>query len=267
MSLRKEPQVLEVITAMARIATLSFYPIGTKIGIRGHKTVLCHKDDSYVTQAKQAFDRLLNNDSRNDLYMFNRVIINYIKWYVIPYKNKDKETYTNLMNLIKYTIVGFNKLKSTYETGQLCNAILVIQYFINTLTKVITDEFDLSTFHDCDAFYHNDTFNSEDVTMSSIFDTDKLINFWSKEQINELCEYFNNCFNFDVDDDIETVTMNISQSSSLIDCENELKIILPTPLDENDPTVIGSIVSINATLEKMDKRFSEALTHSVRGDI
>ena len=37
----KEPQVLEAVTAMARIATLAFHPEKSKIAFRNHNIVIC----------------------------------------------------------------------------------------------------------------------------------------------------------------------------------------------------------------------------------
>lgn len=265
MTSHKEPQVLEVVSAIARIASLSFYPEGTKIGIRDHHTVLCHKDESYRGKFKQGFDRLINGDSRNDLYMLNHVIIKYLKWYVIPYKTKDMETHNNLVNLIKYAIIGLKRLQSTYENGQLCNAILVIQYYINILKAIVVDKFDTNAFYNSEPFYVGD----KDAT-ESILDEDKLRKFWTKDELNTLCGQFNKCFIVDtetVSDDNDSC-IDVSITGSLMDSDNHIFTGgLPTPIDTNDPTVQGMIVSIDEILKCKDDRFSNMLTCSIQGSV
>jgi hypothetical protein len=196
----KEPQVLEAVTAMARIATLAFHPEGSKIAFRNHNIVICpHSNVSTYVPIKilQGIDRYWNSDSRDDLHMFSHVIKNFIDFYVTPYRAKcDDVTYTNLINLAKYTCVGLIKLQRTYE-DQHCNAVLVVQLYVNILKNLIRDK------HEASSFYIpigqptrqivGDVDNS-DLTLSTIFDIDKFKAFWSRKELNKLCEQFNGCF-------------------------------------------------------------------------
>jgi hypothetical protein len=196
---RKEPQVLEAVTAMARIATLAFHPEGSKIAFRNHTIVICPPttDSVYNLIPKsllQGIDRYWNSDSRNDLHILNHVIKNFIDLYVIPYRNDD-ETYKNLINLAKYTCVGLMKLQRTYSDEQ-CNAVLVIQFYINILRDLIRGNHDYSSFYipGGQAKVKPIVHESEDLTLSTIFDIEKFKTFWSKKELNRLCGQFNGCF-------------------------------------------------------------------------
>ena len=117
---KKEPQILEAITAMGRIATLAFYPKGSKIAIRNHNVVICpptkenHIYGVIPGNFVQGIDRYWNSDSRNDLHILQQVFKNFIDLYVIPCQENDVKTYRNLINLAKYACVGLMKLQNTY---------------------------------------------------------------------------------------------------------------------------------------------------------
>lgn len=255
---RKEPQVLEAITAMARIATLTFYPNGAKIAFRNHKIVICSTDvnslDSitYSIVPKsllQGFDRYWNSDSRDDLYIFNHVIKNFVDLYLTPCKQTDKDTYSNLINLVKYTCLGLIKLQKTYE-DQYCNAVLVIQLYINILKDLIQEKYDPSTFYDID-------------TEHTIFDMDKFKTFWSKDDLNTMCNQFNGCFKSQAKINDVIFKQESTQLIDLILDSNEL--ILPEPNNQSQPIVRGFIVSIIEILNSMDDRFIDSLTQSLQG--
>ena len=195
---KKEPQVLEAVTAMSKIATLAFHPEGTKIAFRNHTIVICPptSDSVYNLIPKsliQGIDRYLNSDSRNDLHILNHVIRNYIDLYVNQYRN-DEKTYRNLINLAKYTCVGLIKLQRTYADEQ-CNAVLVIQLYINTLRDLIRGEHDQSSFYAPGGKSNNPIIqDTEDLTLSTIFDIEKFKTFWSKKELDRLCGQFSGCF-------------------------------------------------------------------------
>lgn len=194
--------MLEAITAMARIATLAFYPDGTKVAFRNHNIVLCPPSVVYgysliPTKILQGIDRYWNSDSRDDLHIFNHTIKNYIDLYVEPYKRKDKTTHDNLINLAKYTCVGLIKLQKTYSEEH-CNATLVIQLYINVLRDLIRGKHDVSSCYtpdDNDSIHAiGDDKTDQALTMSTIFDMDKIRTFWSQKELNRLCDKFNGCF-------------------------------------------------------------------------
>jgi hypothetical protein len=206
MNARKEPQVLEAVTAIARIATLAFYPDGTKIAFRNHNIVICPPTKTDIIyhlmpqKLMQGIDRYWNSDSRDDLHIFNHVIKNFIDLYIIPYKKKNMQTYNNLINLTKYACVGLIKLQRTYSE-QHCNAVLVIQLYINILRDLIRGK------HDETSFYvpygqaakpivgdGDDVEQDHYFTLSTIFDIEKIKTFWSQRELDKLCEQFNGCF-------------------------------------------------------------------------
>lgn len=198
---RKEPQVLEAVTAMARIATLAFYPEGTKVAFRNHNIVLCPPSSVYgynliPTRVLQGIDRYWNSDSRDDLHIFNHVIKNFIDLYVESYRRKDRATYDNLINLAKYTCVGLMKLQKTYASEH-CNAVIVIQFYINILRDLVREKLDLKSFYipeGDDAKPIISEGGEQSLTMSTIFDMDKIRTFWSQKELNRLCDQFNGCF-------------------------------------------------------------------------
>jgi hypothetical protein len=195
---RKEPQVLEAVTAMARIATLAFHPEGTKIAFRNHTIVICPPSSESVynlipKSLIQGIDRYWNSDSRNDLHILNHVIKNFIEFYVMPYQH-DERTYKNLINLAKYTCVGLMKLQRTYADEH-CNAVLVVQFYVNILRDLIRGRHDATSFYAPNAPTAKPVvYDDEDLTLSTIFDIDKFKTFWSQKELNRLCGQFNGCF-------------------------------------------------------------------------
>lgn len=288
----KEPQILEAITAMARIATLAFHPEGSKIAFRKHNIVICppSADTHYSilpTKLIQGIDRYWNCDSRNDLHILNHSIKNFIDYYVLPYKKKDKKTYNNLINLAKYSCVGLMKLQRAYM-DPMCNACLVIQLYINILRDLIKDKHDPSSFYifenikDKKNELINDKVGDENLTMSTIFDIGKFKTFWSQKELDKLCEQFSGCFkhqgeieemiflnhddktNNDAFDKILNDNIGIDDSKEVYKIEED-NFSLPEPNNKYQPIVKGYIVSIFEILDAMDQRFYAILTQSIQG--
>jgi hypothetical protein len=197
-------QILETITAVSRLITLAFKPKGTKISIRNHNIVLCEPktDNSYYKLAKipQSLERYWNGDSRDDIYILNHVICNFIEWYIIPYKNKkdEHELYKGLINMARYLVVGLKELQNTYKIG---TAVGTLQYYIIALSAVIDDRFYPEMLYNPATFYkknyHDDEQNDEiSVIYSTIFDVDKFKNFWTREELKSLCYQFEKCFRY-----------------------------------------------------------------------
>src|SRR5579872_5271659 len=126
-------QILEPITSIGRLITLSFKSIGTKIAFRSHNVVLCDSNAFY-----HGADRYMYGASRNDMYVLNHVIYNFINLYVLPYKNEDYEIYRGLINLTKYLCVSLKRLQHVYKSG---NVVLTLQYIIIVLHAIIDDTF------------------------------------------------------------------------------------------------------------------------------
>lgn len=194
-------QILEPITAIARLIMLAFKPENTKIAIRDHNVVLCeNKVESYYGfKIPQAVDRYMNGDSRDDIFILNHVICNFITWYILPNKTKDREIYDCLIKLAKYLRVSLKKLQHTYKTG---NVVGTLQYYINVLTDVIEDKFQLNRLYSLtppkrSSFLDEiseSQFDSQDLMYSTILDVNKFKQFWERDEVKKLCEQFDNCF-------------------------------------------------------------------------
>lgn len=191
-------QILETITAVSRLITLAFKPKGTKIAIRDHNIVLCEpKTESYYgIKIPQYVDRYWNGDSRDDIYILNPVICNFIEWYILPYKTKDFEIYKGLINMAKYLRVGLRELQMTYKAG---TAVGTLQYYIIVLTAVIEDKFYPEMLYNAastgrKSFLDEDNDVSNDMIYSTIFDVDKFKLFWSREELKSLYGQFEKCF-------------------------------------------------------------------------
>lgn len=209
MSTNKQ-QILETITSVSRLITLSFKPKGTKIAIRDHNIVLCEPisdissfsfDPRYYVKLPQSIDRYLNGDSREDIYILNHVITNFIEWYIIPYKRKDLEIYRGLINLARFLRVGLRELQATYGSG---NAVGTLQYYINVLGAVIDESFYPEMLYNpsttgIKSFLGDD--NDVSTMYSTIFDIQKFKTFWSRKELKSICNEFENCFKNPEDDE------------------------------------------------------------------
>jgi hypothetical protein len=230
-------QVLEPITTIAHLITLAFKPDNTKISIRDHNVVLCEPNFDYIYGIKipQYVDRYWNGDSREDIYILNPVIHNFIIWYIIPNKDKDTEIYNGLINLAKYLRVGLGKLQDTYKTG---TAATTLQYFINVLTDVIDDKFYPSRLytssplkrqnqkgHDYSELIHDDS-----MLYSTILNVNKIKQFWTRDQLIDLCRQFDSCFR-DPDEPDSVVFRDIDH----IDTTE-----IPTDIEPESKDIIGT---------------------------
>ena len=235
--------ILEPITSISRLIILNFHDVGTKISIRDHKIVLCKKEkklmDGYFdNKIFQGVDRYLNGDSRNDMYILNHVIYNFIEWYIIPYKNNNEyqELYSNLINVVKYLCLALQKLQKTYGTG---NVVCVLQYYIIVLKSIINDTFEEDMLYN----YISSENLEEANTYGTILDTDKLKHFWSVPELESIMYQLNKCF-------------EISQDKSIINY---------MPCDQSNAIVEGTLVGIKSILNKMDDKFTSIIIQSMKG--
>lgn len=291
-------QILEPITAVSRLITLVFKKNNTKIAIREHNIVLCepNTDAYYGIKFAQGLDRYWNGDSREDIYILNHVICNFIEWYILPYKKKEIKIYNGLINMAKFLCVALKKLQKTYKTG---TVVLSLQYYINVLTSVIEDRFYpellyIITRRNRKSFldeYRLDSLDEEEPLLySTIFDIDKFRVFWNKDELQSLCEQFNRCFRLpnekdmtlfsDKDNDNDNVKNNINNDTinEISEKDNEFDnesasynkqiskaFILPIPRNKKNAIVSGHLVGIANILDTMDKRFRTMLNQSVKG--
>lgn len=193
-------QILETITSISRLITLSFKPKGTKIAIRDHGVVLCEPTGVFFGLISQGCDRFLNHDSREDIWVLNKVIHRFITWYIIPYRDiGDKEIYDGLINMTKYLCVAFKELQNVYQ--QTGTVVGTLQYFILLLWSVIDGTFSQKTMYNQfvtgnKSFLDDTSNNSENVITiySTIFDANKLKNFWTRKELKTIIDLFNQCF-------------------------------------------------------------------------
>ena len=197
MSVDKQ-QILETITAVSRLITLVFKSKGTKIAIRDHNVVLCEPQTNayYGIKIPQSVDRYWNGDSREDIYILNPIICNFINWYIIPYKTINPDIYRGLINMAKYLRVGLKELQITYKSG---TAVGTLQYYIIVLTAVIEDKFFPEMLYNAPSsgrksFLDEDNDEAKDLIYSTIFDVNKFKTFWSHEELKSLADQFEKCF-------------------------------------------------------------------------
>lgn len=273
-------QVLETITAVSRLIMLVFKPLGTKIAIREHKIVLCDKSEGtyFYTKYAQGLNRYFNGDSRDDIYVLNSVIYNFIEWYIVPYKDKNHKLYDGMIKMAQYLCIGLKKLQKTYDTGII---VLTLQYYITVLMAVINDTYyngmifiskpNQNAFLDeTDSFDDNENDDDDEVCYSTIFDIDKFKNFWTIDELLNLCDQFNNCFkshnNSVVEDSKDTDSIDEDSNSDIVDKEKtKIPYILPIPRKKNSPIVIGHLAGIKKILDTMDRKFTGILNQSIKG--
>jgi len=271
-------QVLETITAVARIITLVFKPKGTKIAIRDHNIVLCEPNPSkfYGLKIAQGLDRYINGDSREDIYVLNRVICNFIELYITPSKQMAPDMYSHYINLAQYLRLGLITLQETYKSG---TVVGTLQYFIIVLTAIIDNTYypemlynrtisRKKSFLDDSSSQDTQDNNKDNVIYSTIFDIDKFKNFWTQEEILSLCTQLESCFKNPIKKK-ERRDSNISDNSYEINDddieEQEDNNKYATPKSTSNLLVQGYLLSISNILDIMDKRFTTILEQSVKG--
>jgi len=267
-------QVLETITAVARIITLVFKPKGTKIAIREHNIVLCDPNPNkyYGVKFAQGLDRYINGDSRDDIYILNRVICNFIELYILPSKQTSHDLYKHYINLAQYLRLGLISLQETYKTG---TVVGTLQYYIIVLTAIIDNTYYSEMLYNRTisrkkSFLDDSSSQEEEenIVYSTIFDIDKFKNFWSHEEILSLCTQFESCFK-NPQTAKKRRESNVSDNS--VEDENESNISydgterFAIPKSTSNLLVQGYLLSINNILDTMDKRFTTILSNSVKG--
>ena len=224
-------QILEPITAISRLITLAFKPKGTKIAIRNHNIVLCEPKNNntasyYNLLVPQGIDRYWNGDSREDIWIINHVLCNFIDWYINPYKNSDIDSdldiYRGLLNMANYLRVGLKELQNTYKSG---TAVGTIQYYIIVLTAVIEGRFRQDMLYTPsstgrESFLDTDEIDGSNLIYSTIFDVEKFKHFWSKEELKSLCGQFDTCFKPADEPNIVVFRDDTADELDMIDCEH-----------------------------------------------
>lgn len=296
-------QILEPITAVSRLITLAFKPKNTKIAIRDHNIVLCEpKTDNYLgikIPIPQSVDRYWNGDSREDIYILNHVICNFIEWYIIPYRSSDPSMFKGLINMAKYLRVALKDLQMTYRTG---NVVGTLQYYINVLTALIDNTFHIDMLYNPlssgrYSFLDENNEDPQNPIYSTIFDVQKLKSFWTREELQSLCNQFDQCFKLPEDPDtvifrdnnVDDTPISHTDINDDANCSEDNYVDFdndqtqrrqkpqssyikntsykswPVPRSQTNVIVQGHLVAISNILNMMDKRFTAMLNQSVKG--
>jgi len=272
-------QVLETISSIGKIIMLAFKPVGTKIAIRNHILVLCESDlngngmgRSYIG-FYQGIERYCYGDSRDDLYVLNHVLTNFIDLYILTY-SKDSDIYNRLIMMCRYICCGLKRLQQTYVEG---NATCVIQYMINILYALINNTYkpymmySINRINRYNMLINGNDDVKESMNHSSIFDTNKIKDFWSLAELKSIIGQFDQCFINESDDLINDQTNDHLNDPKDSDREevyvhnSEEDIGLPTPKNPSNALVSGYLVGIQQILVAMDNRFIIMLERSVKG--
>lgn len=263
-------QILETISAISRLITLAFKPIGTKIAIRCHKLVLCEptlKGAFINTGLSQSIDRYWNGDSRKDISVLNHVIRNFIDWYILPNKDNEK-IYLGMIQIAKYLCVGLIRLQYTYRSDK-GNVAFALQYYINILVAIIEERFYPGMLYNPNSKDNNSILdanfeNKEDpMIYSTIFDVNKFKNIWNDEELTTLCDQFGKCFKeYNISESEQNEQKDISNLQTYCGYTN---FTLPIPRNKYEPLVDGHLTGLSKMLDRMDKKFIGMLNQSVKG--
>lgn len=124
-------QILEPLSSMIELALLNFSKERPKIIIRNHGICIDNPGDNKIVP--QSINRWLSGDSKEDIFILNSMIVNYIQWFIIEDYNGKFEVYKNIALC---AVSGMRKLQHTYKTGIV---VLALQYFIVLIMKSISD--------------------------------------------------------------------------------------------------------------------------------
>jgi hypothetical protein len=225
-------QLLDPIGTLSHIVALAFKPLNTKIGISNHAVKI--QDNYYL----QWFDRLWNNDNRENISLLYSIVIRVIEWYVIPLSGKyvdidaSKEEHTDafdylskedkdlfwkcLEKMILFACMAFDKLQYTYNNGPIpTNVILATQFFINTLKESLKGTYNKDILPRCLVEGENKTF----------IDYQKIKLLWNGHKLSKITSLYEKCFdtqhsdNKFKDDEIDGYMAAINKLLSLHDDE------------------------------------------------
>jgi hypothetical protein len=222
-------QILEPLSSMVELALLNFSKEEPKIVIKNHGINLDTPNDRYIPQS---ISRFFGGDSKEDIFVLNSMIVNYIKWFIIDNHNDKFDIYKDIALC---AVSGMRKLQHTYKTG---NVVLALQYYIVLIMKAISDceyvqtnnyeednkeddgygyntysdavnnertkQDDLDRFsdHDSEFMCDNAITSKESLNlwilpmqkMESIVDVEKIKDIWSSNDIDNLHKMLCDCF-------------------------------------------------------------------------
>lgn len=211
MSVRK--QILDPLSTLCKIASLTFYNNGSKIGIYNN-TIGIQK----LETASEWAIRKIRRDSQENISLIYNPIVKAIQWYIFqqrkksidivnndnpvlndhPIESAEKRNSTNLTeldtstnptskleaikNIMRFAIEGLRKLRSTYKEGIV---VIALQLLINNLKMAISDEPNIIQFEE-----YNEIINfAED----GILNYDKIKEIWNTDTIQNISNQFTLC--------------------------------------------------------------------------
>lgn len=130
MDMTRKYQILEPLSSMVELALLNFAGDNPKINIKNHGINIDNPGSGYIPQS---ISRFISGDSKEDIFILNLMVVNYIDWFIINNYNNKFEIYKNIA---LYAVSGLRKLQHTYKSGIV---ILALQYYIVLIMKSISD--------------------------------------------------------------------------------------------------------------------------------
>jgi hypothetical protein len=164
MSIKK--QILDPLSCLCKLGMLTYYKRGTKISIINN-IISFHKPDNV-----QWVKRTYNGDCKDDIYMLYNPILKAIEWYIINDKSEE------VINIIKYTIEGLNKLENTYKDG---NIVLVIKFLKNNLKLCFGDDLTIENFY---------KFNELEEIEETVINYNIIKKLWTEDKIKLISNQF-----------------------------------------------------------------------------
>jgi len=130
MDMTRKYQILEPLSSMVELALLNFAGDNPKINIKNHGINIDNPGSGYIPQS---VSRFMSGDSKEDIFILNLMVVNYVDWFIINNYNGKFEIYKNIA---LYAVSGLRKLQHTYKSGIV---ILALQYYIVLIMKAISD--------------------------------------------------------------------------------------------------------------------------------
>jgi len=195
----KKRQLLDPVSTVCRLVSLNFKPVNTKIAIYDHVVLL------QPPTMSQSVIRYIYGDARDNISALFLAILRFIKWYVIPIRNKSintqdentKNYFICLEKLVHNLCAGFKILQDTYKQG---NVVISLQYYINILNDSIEGNFDDNRIPLC----LEDTEELDDS--GNLLDYNKIKRLWNYDKIKDICELYDKCFESTNNDDVNKNT-------------------------------------------------------------
>ena len=210
-------QILEPIASMIELGLLNFSGKDAKLLIKNHGIMIDDPSSYNYTFVPQSATRMFFGAGKEDIYILNNMILNYIDWYLIGNYNDNFNIYKDIA---LFAVQGLKKLQSRYDKGIV---VLAIQYYIIIIVKSVKDmekyRKDISENNKLEVRSkerlesltsdYDDSINDYDTILSiddlekwtpfkekilTIVNTDKIKEIWSKEDVYQIHKELSDCF-------------------------------------------------------------------------